>query len=106
MYYVITYDKNKSRNFGAYCLERRNMFNIKYKAKTTGNVIMIPVVLALCFISKAETTFVIIIAFCSPSYLGQETAKRPFGPRVKLPPAHMSITRTHTVEVSHCLFNC
>ena len=68
--------------------------------------ILILVVLALCFISKAETIFVIIIAFCSPSYLGQETAKRPFGPRVKLPPAHMSITHTHTVKVLHCLLNC
>ena len=36
--------------------------------------------------------FVIVITFYSPSCLGQETAKGPFGLRVKLPPAHLSIT--------------
>ena len=35
---------------------------------------------------------VIIITFYSSSCLGQETAKEPFGLRVKLPPAHLSTT--------------
>ena len=35
---------------------------------------------------------VIVITFYSPSCLGQETAKGPFGHRVKLPPAHLSTT--------------
>ena len=35
---------------------------------------------------------VIVITFYSPSCLGQETAKGPFGLRVKLPPAHLSTT--------------
>ena len=33
-----------------------------------------------------------ILSFYSPSCLGQETAKGPFGLRVKLPPAHLSTT--------------
>ena len=36
--------------------------------------------------------FVIVITFYSPSCLGQETAKGPFGLRVKLPPGHLSTT--------------
>ena len=35
---------------------------------------------------------VIVIAFYSSSCLGQETAKGPFGLRVKLPPAHLFTT--------------
>ena len=35
---------------------------------------------------------VIVITFYSPSCLGQETPKGPFGLRVKLPPAHLSTT--------------
>ena len=35
---------------------------------------------------------VIVITFYSPSCLDQETAKGPFGLRVKLPPAHLSTT--------------
>ena len=35
---------------------------------------------------------VILITFYSPSCLGQETAKGPFGLRVKLPPTHLSTT--------------
>ena len=35
---------------------------------------------------------VIVITFYSPSCLGQETAKGPFGLLVKLPPAHLSTT--------------
>ena len=34
----------------------------------------------------------IVITFYSPSFLGQETAKGPFGLRVKLPVAHLSAT--------------
>ena len=46
---------------------------------------------------QAETkqsliVIVIVITFYSPSCLGQETAKGPFGLRVKLPPAHLSTT--------------
>ena len=39
-----------------------------------------------------ESVIVIVITFYSPSCLGQETAKGPFGFRVKLPPAHLSTT--------------
>ena len=35
---------------------------------------------------------VIVITFYSPSCLGQETAKGPFGLRVNLPPANLSTT--------------
>ena len=35
--------------------------------------------------------FLIVITFYLPSCLGQETAKEPFGLRVKLSPAHLSI---------------
>ena len=35
---------------------------------------------------------VIVITFYSPSCLGQEIAKGPFGLRVQLPPAHLSTT--------------
>ena len=34
----------------------------------------------------------VVITFYSPSWLGQETAKGPFGLRVKLQPAHLSTT--------------
>ena len=36
---------------------------------------------------------VIVITVYSPSCLGQETVKKPFGLRVKLPPDHLSTTR-------------
>ena len=39
-----------------------------------------------------DIAIVIVITFYSPSCLGQETAKGPFGLRVKLPPAHLSTT--------------
>ena len=39
-----------------------------------------------------DNHYVIVITFYSPSCLGQETAKGPFGLRVKLPPAHLSTT--------------
>ena len=43
----------------------------------------------------------IVIAFYSLTQLSQETAKGPFDLRVKLPPAHQSITRRrlHTVPL-------
>ena len=41
---------------------------------------------------KALTVIVIVITFYSPSCLDLETAKGPFGLRVKLPPAHLSTT--------------
>ena len=41
---------------------------------------------------KQVKVIVIVITFYSPSCLGQETAKGPFGLRVKLPPAHLSTT--------------
>ena len=44
-------------------------------------------------LSIFNKTVVIVITFYSPHCLGQETAKRPFGLRVKLPPAHLSTTR-------------
>ena len=46
---------------------------------------------------------VIVITFYSPSCLGQETAKGPFGLRVKLPPAHLSTTHGGGFTLS--LFN-
>ena len=41
---------------------------------------------------RGTAQIVIVITFYSPSCLGQETAKGPFGLRVKLPPAHLSTT--------------
>ena len=43
------------------------------------------------------------ITFYSPSCLSQETAKEPFGLRVKLLP---STCLTHMMEALHCPFNC
>ena len=43
---------------------------------------------------------VIVITFYSPSCLGQETAKRPFVLRVKLPPAHLSTTHDGSFTLS------
>ena len=42
-------------------------------------------------IHKCERNRLIVITFYSPSYLGQETAKEPFGLRVKLPRAHFLV---------------
>ena len=42
---------------------------------------------------------VIVITFYSPSCLGQETAKGPFGFRVKLPPVYHTRRRLHTVPL-------
>ena len=43
---------------------------------------------------------VIIITFHSPSSLGQETVKGPFGLRVKLPPVYYARPRLHTVPLT------
>ena len=42
---------------------------------------------------------VMVITFCSSSCLGQETAKGPFGLRVKLPPVYHTRWRFHTVPL-------
>ena len=42
---------------------------------------------------------VIVITFYSPSCLGQETAKGPFGLRDKLPPVYHTRRRLHTVPL-------
>ena len=43
---------------------------------------------------------VIVITFYSPTWLGQETAKGPFGLWVKLPPAHLSTTHGGSFTLS------
>ena len=48
---------------------------------------------------------VIVITLYSPSCLGQETAKGPFGLRVKLPPAHLSTTHDGSFTLSLQLLN-
>ena len=45
--------------------------------------------------------FLIVITFYLPFRFGQETAKEPFGLRVKLPPVHLSTTDR---EREVCLF--
>ena len=47
---------------------------------------------SVCDCLVSAIVIVIVITFYSPSCLGQETAKWPFGLRVKLPPAHLSTT--------------
>ena len=47
-----------------------------------------------------EAARVIVITFYSRSCLGQETAKGPFGLRVKLPPAHLSTTHRGAFTLS------
>ena len=42
---------------------------------------------------------IVIITFYSPSCLVRETAKRPFGLRVKLPPVYQTPCRLHTVPL-------
>ena len=46
-----------------------------------------------------------LITFYSPSCLGQETAKGPFGLRVKLPPAHLSIAHGGSFTLFLLLLN-
>ena len=48
---------------------------------------------------------VIVITFYSPSCLGQETAKGPFGLPVKLPPAHLSTTHGGGFTLSFLMLN-
>ena len=49
---------------------------------------------SLCLLIRycSKNVIVIVIRFYSPSCLGQEKAKGPFGFRVKLPLAHLSTT--------------
>ena len=52
-----------------------------------------------------KIVIVIVITFYSPSCLGQETAKGPFGLQVKLPPAHLSTTHSGDFPIAaltHC----
>ena len=60
----------------------------------SGDITHDPKFIAQQFGDHFSTTIVIVIVitFYSPSCLGQETAKGPFGLRVKLPPAHLSTT--------------
>ena len=53
----------------------------------------------------ATIVIVIVIKFYSPSCLGQETAKGPFGLRVKLPPAHLSTTHGGGFTLSLSMLN-
>ena len=46
-----------------------------------------------------------VITFYLPSCLGQETAKGPFGLRVKLPPAHLSTTHGGGFTLSLLMLN-
>ena len=46
----------------------------------------------ILFVFFLFSLIVIVITFYSPSCLGQETTKGPFGLRVKLPLAHLSTT--------------
>ena len=50
-----------------------------------------------------KTGYVVVVAFYSSSHLGQEAANGPVGFLVKMPPA---TCLPHTVEASHCPFNC
>ena len=54
-----------------------------------------------CFGKK----ILIVITFYLPSCVGQETAKGPFGLRVKLPPAHLSITHGEGFTLSLLMLN-
>ena len=56
---------------------------------------------------KAEhcRIILIVITFYSPSCLGQETAKGPFGLRVKLPPGHLSTTHGGGFTLSLLMLN-
>ena len=52
-------------------------------------------------VSKTKQWKEIVIKILSPIFLDQETAKGPFGLRIKLPPAYIL---SHTVEASPCPF--
>ena len=43
---------------------------------------------------------VIVITFCSPRCLDQETVKEPYSLRVKLPPVYHTRSRLHTVSLT------
>ena len=69
-------------------------------------IIMRPVIVIVITITTITITTInynypayynTVITFYSPSCLGQETAKGPFGLRVKLPPAYHTRRRLHTV---------
>ena len=51
------------------------------------------------FGNNQQFTIVIVITFYSPSFLGLETEKEPFGLRVKSPPVYHSRWRLHTVAL-------
>ena len=53
----------------------------------------------------AQNNIVIVITFYSPSSLGQETAKGPFGLPVKLPPAHLSTAHGGGFTLSLLMLN-
>ena len=50
-------------------------------------------------VAKIIKIDLIVITFYSPSFLGQETAKEPFGFRIKL---HLPTFLPRTEEASHC----
>ena len=54
---------------------------------------------------QQRASIVIVITFYSPSCLGQETAKGPFGLRVKLPPVHLSTTQGGGFTLSLLMLN-
>ena len=54
--------------------------------------------------SSTTQTALIVITFYSPSCIGQETAKGPFGFQVKRPPAHLSTTHDGGFTLSLLLF--
>ena len=66
-----------------------------------------PVKSKLCSRIPSNGYFLILIEikFYSPIYLGQETAKGPFGLRVKLPPAHLSTTHDEGFTLSLLMLN-
>ena len=53
----------------------------------------------------ARLSPILVITFYSPSCLGQETAKGPFGLRVKLPTAHLSTTHGGGFTLSLLVLN-
>ena len=72
-------------------------------AYATTSLIYEPVAILLDFMENQIHNLwiaVIVITFYSPSCLGQETAKGPYGLRVKLPPVCHTRRRFHTVPFS------
>ena len=62
-------------------------------------VALLRLLCALCYRGAFSGVlfFVILVIFYSPIYLGQETAKGPFGVRVKLPPLYHTRWRLHYI---------